>query len=314
MSKTVFIDGAAGTTGLELASRLRERRGLVLLEIDPGERKSPAARQRCYEEADVVVLCLPDDAAREAVALADEAHGDVRILDASTAHRTAPGWVYGLPELDGGQRGAIRDARYVSNPGCYPTGFVLGVRPLIEAGLLSPAVPLRVHALSGFSGGGNKLIDQYAAMGEGPYLSRPYALGLHHKHVPEMQRYAGSEVAPLFNPIVGHYHQGMLVHVPLFGSELTAPHGVRDVHETLTRRYEGEPFITVHPWGEDAAEGGFLSPITCNGSNRLELMVCGHDAQFTIVARYDNLGKGASGAAVQNLNLMLSLPEQEGLT
>jgi N-acetyl-gamma-glutamyl-phosphate reductase len=310
----VFIDGEAGTTGLQIAEQLRDRSDIALLRIDESERKSADARARLLQEADIAILCLPDDAAREAVALAGPS---CRILDASTAHRTAPDWVYGLPELQPGQRAAIAGASRVANPGCYPQGFILIARPLIEAGVLPRDLPLRTHAISGYSGGGRALIDVYRAFDADNaerLNTRPYALGLQHKHVPEMQQYSGCSVAPLFAPTVGNYYQGMLVQLPLFAGELTGAPTPADVHALLAARYEGEPFIDVLPLGApDALEAGFLNPTACNHSNRVELMVFGHAEQMLLVARYDNLGKGASGAAVQNLNLMIGATETAGL-
>lgn len=310
----VFIDGEAGTTGLQLAERLGRRDDLTLLRIDEAQRKDPEARARLLQQADVAVLCLPDDAAREAVALAG---ASCRILDASTAHRTAPGWTYGLPELEPGQRQQIATATRVANPGCYPQGFLLLVRPLIDAGVLPRDLPLRIHAVSGYSGGGRALIDTYR--GFDPETAerlntRPYALGLAHKHVPEMYRYSGCAVAPLFAPSVGNYHQGMLVQLPLFVSELQGAPTPEDVQGVLARRYRDEPFVDVLPLGAPGAvEAGFLNATACNHTNRLELMVFGNREQLLLVARYDNLGKGASGAAVQNLNLMIGADETTGL-
>ncbi|MFU8817698.1 MAG: N-acetyl-gamma-glutamyl-phosphate reductase [Pseudomonadales bacterium] len=310
----VFIDGEAGTTGLQIAQRLRQRADLTLLSIDDSQRKSLDARARLLEQADVAILCLPDDAAREAVALAG---AGCRILDASTAHRVAADWVYGLPELAPEQRAAISGAARVANPGCYPQGFVLMVRPLIEAGLLPHDLPLRTHAISGYSGGGRALIDTYQQFDDQTrerLNTRPYALGLQHKHVPEMQHYSGCLIEPLFAPTVGNYYQGMLVQLPLFVSELNGAPTLDDVQAVLARRYQDEPFIDVLPAGAPAAvEAGFLNPTACNHSNRLELMVFGNASQLLLVARYDNLGKGASGAAVQNLNLMIGAPETAGL-
>jgi N-acetyl-gamma-glutamyl-phosphate reductase len=315
MTTRGFIDGEAGTTGLQIAERLRARADLQLLRIDPAARKDADARRRLLEAADIAILCLPDDAAIEAVALAG---GRCRILDASTAHRTHPDWVYGLPELQPGQRERIAAATRVANPGCYPQGFILLVRPLIEAGILPADKPLSVHALSGYSGGGRTMIETYRGFDEATRErnnTRPYALGLRHKHVPEMRVYSHTGPAPLFAPSVGHFEQGMLVQIPLFTAELTGRPTPDEIQQLLARRYAGEPFVTVFPVGAEAAlEGGFLAPTTCNDTNRIELMVFGHEDQLLLTARYDNLGKGASGAAIQNLNLMIGVDETTGLT
>ncbi len=310
----VFIDGQAGTTGLEISERLANRSDIELLEIDPAERKNPDARRCLMARADVAVLCLPDAAAREAVALAPS---EARIIDASTAHRTDPAWVYGCPELGGGQREAIAAAKRVSNPGCYPQGFVLLLKPLLEAGLLSPALAVTVFGLSGYSGGGRTLIERhqgFSADERERWNTRPYALGLEHKHVPEMQRYAGLEQRPLFVPTVGDFYRGMLIQVPLFTSSLEAGASLRAVYACLAERYEHEPFVEVLPAnGEAALDGGFLEATTLNGTNHVQLLVYGHEGQMLLLARYDNLVKGAAGAAVQNLNLMLGVDETEGL-
>jgi N-acetyl-gamma-glutamyl-phosphate reductase len=310
----VFIDGQAGTTGLEIASRLRPRRDIELLDIDDHQRKDVARRRDLLNAADLVVLCLPDDAAREAVALIENPR--VRILDASTAHRVAPDWTYGLPELCPTQRDAIRTARRVSNPGCYPTGFLLSVRPLIDAGVLTPSQPLRVHAISGYSGGGRAMIERYQAEVAGGALRAPraYGLSLMHKHVPEMQRWACLQQPPLFTPMVADYYKGMLTHVALFRSELRGVASASALHGLLAARYADEPCIQVlPPNAPDALDGGFLAPNGANDTDRVDLMVFANDDQVLLVTRYDNLGKGASGAAVQNLNLMLGLDELEGL-
>ena len=311
---TIFIDGQAGTTGLEIAQRLRGRTDLQLLEIEPERRKDDQARAELLQSADVAILCLPDEAAREAVALAA---GRGRILDASTAHRIAPGWTYGLPELTPDQPESIAHAQHVSNPGCYPQGFILLARPLIEAGLLSDATPLRCHAVSGYSGGGRQMVERYRdfdAPTADALNSRTYALALSHKHVPEMQHYSGTQIPPIFSPMVANYYKGMLVHLPLFCEHELNGAGVDQVHAVLAERYADHHFIEVLPPGyAESMEDGFLNPTALNDSNRMQLMVCGNDQQILLLARYDNLGKGAAGAAVQNLNLMLGLQEHTGL-
>jgi len=312
----VFIDGQAGTTGIEIAARLRARRDLTLLEIDEAVRKDSTRRAEYLNDADLVILCLPDDAAREAVSLV--CNPDTRVLDASTAHRVANGWTYGLPELQSGQRGEITAAKHVSNPGCYPTGFILTVRPLLDAGIVSRDRMLSVHALSGYSGGGRSMIERYRGLEargvQGMLPPMAYGLDLNHKHVPEMHHYSGSHRPPIFSPTVAHYYKGMLVHVPLDASVLDGV-GARTVHEVLAERYASEPFVRVLPLGAaDALEGGYLSPTAANDTNRVDLMVFGDDERALVTTRYDNLGKGASGAAIQNLNLMLGIDECEGLS
>jgi N-acetyl-gamma-glutamyl-phosphate reductase len=311
----VFIDGEAGTTGLQIAERLALREDLTLLRIDAGARKDNSARRDLFAAADIAILCLPDDAAREAVTLAA---GHCRLIDASTAHRTHPDWVYGLPELDSAQRARIAGAERVANPGCYPQGFILLVRPLIEAGLLDPAQALSLHALSGYSGGGRVMIETYQGFDAATRErnnTRPYGLSLRHKHVPEMQYFSGGRRAPLFVPSVGCFAQGMLVHVPLFADDLSGTPSAQAVSDVLAERYAKEPFVRVLPAGaEPALEGGFLNATACNDTNRIELMVFGHETQILLTARYDNLGKGAAGAAIQNLNLMLGREETLGLT
>ena len=314
MAARVFIDGQAGTTGIEIFQRLRQRRDIELLSVDEAQRKDPKARARLFDRADIAVLCLPDEAAREAVALAG---GRCRLLDASTAHRTADGWTYGLPELTPNQADAIAGADRVSNPGCYPQGFILCIRPLIDAGLLSPEANLSLHALSGYSGGGRKMIEAYEAADleqREKWGTRPYALSLGHKHLPEMQRYSGLSAPPLFTPTVGTFRQGMVTLVPLFGEQLEGGAQAADVADALARAYRDSPFVTVSPHGDcHGLDGGYLSPGGCNGTNRMEISLFGNERQLLLAARYDNLGKGASGAAVQNLNLMLGCEATRGL-
>lgn len=315
MAHRVFIDGQAGTTGLDIHARLAPRDDIELLQIDPERRKDAAARRDMLNSADVVILCLPDAAAREAVTLIDNPR--VRIIDASTAHRTAPDWTYGLPELAPGQRAALQDSTRVSNPGCYPTGFLLAVRPLVDAGLLSRDAMLSIHAVSGYSGGGRQMVERYQEQArrgvDAIWAVRPYALAMQHKHLPEMRLYAGLGPAPLFAPSVGHYYKGMLVQVPLHSAQLGGA-GPADVAAVLAERYADERCVEVLPVGaESALDAGQLDPQGCNDSNLLQLMVFGSERHVLLVARLDNLGKGAGGAAVQNLNLLIGTDELAGL-
>ena len=313
MAARVFIDGEAGTTGLQIRERLVGRRDLELVSIDPTRRKDPAARAEMLNGADAVILCLPDDAAREAVALID--NPAVKVIDASTAHRTADGWVYGFAELDGGQRAKIAGATRVSNPGCYPTGAIALIRPLVDAGLLPADWPVTVNAVSGYSGGGKGMIAEFEDASAPDHTSVPYriyAMGLEHKHVGEMRRHGGLTHEPLFAPAVGRYAQGMIVEVPLQLWALPGTPKLADLHGALAAHYAEERFVeVVSP--DEAATLKTLDPEGLNGTNRMRLFVFGNGEQARLVALLDNLGKGASGAAVQNLNLMLGLDEGAGL-
>ena len=297
----IYIDGQAGTTGL------RSRKDLTLLTIDPDRRKDPEARREMMARADVTFFCLPDDAAREAAALAQDL--DTRIIDASTAHRVSPGWVYGLPELHG-RRQEIQRARRVANPGCYATGAIALLRPLTDAGLLRKDASVTLHALSGYTGGGSKTIAQYEAPDRDPELESPrhYALGLAHKHLPEMMKEGGLEKPPIFCPIICDFPQGMAVCLPLH-LDLLENADLERIRQCYADYYRGQRLISV----KDLPPSGFLGANNKAGKDDLEILVAGNQRQVLAVARLDNLGKGAAGAAVQNMNLMLGLEEYTGL-
>jgi N-acetyl-gamma-glutamyl-phosphate reductase len=303
----VFVDGSEGTTGLKIHDYLRNRPDLEVLRIAAEDRKDRAERARLLNAADVAILCLPDGAARESVSLVENPR--TRILDASIAFRTDPGWVYGLPEIAAGQRERIAGSPRVSVPGCHATAFVLLLRPLVDAGLVRPEQEITAASITGYSGGGKRLIGRIEA-GEFPgAVSCPYALELQHKHLPEMMVHTGLTVPPLFLPTVGAFYQGLVVSVPLRRFWLERRVSRPEIWETLARRYAGEPCIRVP--GEASQE--MVVPTGCNGTNRADLFVHGNEDEFLLLARLDNLGKGASGAAMQNLNLMLGVDEFTGL-
>lgn len=311
MSKPkVYIDGREGTTGLQIYDRLAGRDDLELLVIDEEKRKDPRERKRLMDGADIVFLCLPDDAAREAAALVG--NPATRIIDASTAHRTAPGWEYGFAELSPRHRRAIAESHRVANPGCHATGFISGVYPLAAAGLLPADYPLVCFSLTGYSGGGKKMIAQYEG-GRDEALSSPriYGLDQRHKHLPEMQKVCGLTRPPAFSPVVDDYYQGMATTVSLHNALLSGGAAARDVWEALCEHYRGQALVRVAPFG---GETPMLAANTLAGKDTLTLVVCGGETHTTVTALFDNLGKGASGAAVQNMNLMLGLPELTGLS
>lgn len=315
MTHTIFIDGEAGTTGLQIRERLEKRADIALLQIDPARRKDPAARAEALNSADAAILCLPDDAAREAASLV--ANPKTVLIDASTAHRVAPGWAYGFPELTKTQRAAIAGSKRISNPGCYPTGFLALVRPLIDAGLVPADWPFTVNAVSGYSGGGKAMIAEFEDETSPTFTRVPYriyAMGLAHKHVAEMQAHAKLAHPPLFAPAVGRYAQGMIVEVPLQLFALPRKPTPAALHDALAAAYDGERFIDITTLDE-AASAKTLDPEVLNGTNRLKLFVFANaeTGQARLVALLDNLGKGASGAAVQNLNIALGLDEGAGL-
>lgn len=320
----IFIDGEAGTTGLQIRDMLAPRRDLSLISIDPALRKDPKARAEALNSADLVVLCLPDDAAREAVSLI--ANPETQVVDASTAHRVAPGWVYGFPELDDGQREKIAASKRIANVGCYATGSIALLHPVVKAGLLPADFPVTINAISGYSGGGKGLIAEYEGENAATDKYRVYGLNLKHKHLPEIMAYGGLSHAPLFAPSVGNYAQGMIVEVPLQLWALPGKPSPKALRAALMAHYAGERYVTVAN-DEETAEltkvrtgaAGYsaaLDPEALNGTNSMKLYVFGADDgdQAILLAVLDNLGKGASGAAVQNLNIMLGLDETAGLT
>ncbi len=311
----IFIDGAAGTTGLEIRERLAGRPELSLMVLPEAERKDAAARKAALNAADMVILCLPDEAAKEAVTLID--NPATRVIDASSAHRVAEGWAYGFAELDPDGYDTIAAAKRVSNPGCWPTGFLAILRPLVRAGIVPADFPVSVTGVSGYSGGGKAMIAEFEDRNAADYtetVSRAYGLNLSHKHLPEMQKHAGLSHPPLFQPSVGRFYRGMLVDVPLQLWALPGTPSPRDIHAALARAYAGRPLVKVASL-EDAAAVKSLDAEILAGTNGLTLYVFGNEktGQARVVAVYDNLGKGASGAAVQNLNIMLGLPETTGL-
>jgi N-acetyl-gamma-glutamyl-phosphate reductase len=308
MSASVFIDGAVGTTGLEIRERLAGRADIIVIALDEGRRKDAGARAEALNSADFVILCLPDDAAREAVGLIDNPH--TRVIDASTAHRVADGWTYGFPELEPGQTAAIAEAMRVSNPGCYPTGFLALIRPLVRAGLVPVDWPITVNAVSGYSGGGKSMIAEFEGANPPP-AARAYALGLAHKHVPEMQKHARIEHAPIFVPSVANTYRGMIVEVPLPLHLFVRRPTAASCEAALREAYRESPLVRVVD-----ADVATIAIEDDAGTDRLTLRVFGNPdtGQARLIATLDNLGKGAAGAAVQNLNIMAGFDPVAGLT
>lgn len=315
MKYKVYVDGQEGTTGLKINERLANRADLEILKIDSDKRKDIETRRLFLNQADIVFLCLPDAASREAVSLV---HNDkTKIIDASTAFRTNAEWVYGLPELSRDYREKIKASSRVANPGCYATGFNAAVYPLVKEGIIAKNYPLTCHAVSGYSGGGKKLIEQFENIDKNPKLASPlfYGLSLNHKHLPEMQKVNNLVYPPIFTPIVANYYQGMTVVIPLTSRLLNKKLSAGEVQQVLAQHYSSEKFVRVMPYEKEYTyDGGLFNATECNDTNRLDIFVFGNDDQIVLLSRLDNLGKGASGAAVQNMNIMLGLDEGLGLT
>lgn len=313
MTHRVYVDGQEGTTGLQIREVLADRADIEVLRIDPDKRKDPAERARLLNEADVAFLCLPDEASREAARMVR--NPATCVIDASTAHRTDPAWVFGLPELEPGQRARIRASKRIANPGCHSTAFLLLVRPLVDAGVLGRDARISATSLTGYSGGGRKLIEQYETSGDARLTSpRPYALGLSHKHLPEMLAHSGLSLPPVFMPVVGNFYKGLVVSVPLHLSALAPGTTAEAIHGVYAARYAAERFVRVMPLNdpETLAAGGFDVQAS-NDTNGADLFVFGSATQVIVMGRLDNLGKGASGAAVQSMNLHLGFDEGAGL-
>ncbi len=305
----VFIDGQAGTTGLQLKSKLVNHPYVTLLEIDEDKRKDEAERQRLMNESDAVFLCLPDAAAIEAVKLVT--NDKIVIIDASTAHRTADGWVYGFPELSAAHFENIKNAKRIANPGCHATGFISIVYPLVSGGIMSPSYPVSAHSITGYSGGGNKMIADYENPEREEEIGTPrhYALAQKHKHLPEMKKVCGLDNEPLFCPIVSDYYCGMATTVPLYTSLLNKKMSADELYDFFCDYYKNSEFISVYK----APEGGFLSPIGLEGTNKMNIHICGNEDRVTITAVFDNLGKGASSAAIENMNIAMGFEPSTSL-
>lgn len=306
----VYIDGQSGTTGLQIFDRIGQRDDLELLRIDEDKRHDTEERRKFLNVADIVFLCLPDAGAREAVALVE--NPDVRIIDASTAHRTADGWTYGFPELCAGQREAIAASTRIANPGCHATGFISVTAPLVQAGVVAADYPLTCFSLTGYSGGGKGMIASYEAQSRAVALDAPgiYGLGQAHKHLAEMQKLCKLDRAPVFMPVVDDYYKGMATSIMLHNELLPGTPSMTDIHACLSAHYDGQRLVSVAPLGEGAPT---LYANELAGTNRLRIVVCGNDERTTVTALFDNLGKGASGAAVQNMNIVLGIDETTGL-
>lgn len=315
MAVKVFIDGSEGTTGLRIFERFEGRDDIELLKISSELRKDPEERRRLINASDITFLCLPDVASRESVSLINEGNDHVCIIDTSTAHRTEAGWTYGFPELECGQRDTIRSSKRIAVPGCYATGFISLVHPMIKSGIMKPSYPVSSFALSGYSGAGKKAIAAYEGDDKPEDFNSPreYALSQQHKHLKEMKAISGLDRTPLFSPIVDDYYSGMFVSVPLYSDMLEGKPSPERIHEMFAKYYEGESFIHIMPFGAEADTNGFIAANARSGWDGLEIFITGNEDRIVLTSRFDNLGKGASGAAVQCMNLVLKVDEAKGL-
>ncbi len=314
--KKIFVDGQHGTTGIKIFERLSKHDGVEIIEIPDEIKKETAEKEKRFGEADLVILCLPDDASKEVMETLKKVRA--KVIDTSSAYRVDPGWVYGMPELEKNSREKIKNAKWVSNPGCYPTGFLLALSPLVKIGAVPRDYPVTSYAVTGYSGGGKKMISDFESYGKDRSMEiccRPKNLDLRHKHLPEMKKYAHLKQYPHFVPIVGNFYNGLLVFLPLIPALLSKKFHPDDIREILMERYEKEPFVKIVSKEEtEVISSGFISPVELNGTNRIDIFVTGHEEQILVISRLDNLGKGASGAAVQNMNIMLGFDESMGLS
>lgn len=314
MKKTVFIDGQHGSVGLKIHERIISRKDLTLIEIPVEKRKDPDAKRTLLNEADIIFLCLPDNAARESVSLIT--NESVCVIDSSTAHRVKEDWVYGLPELNKNQRGLIKNSKRIAVPGCHATGLIALLYPLVSQGIVPPDYPVSSYAIAGYSGGGNAMIADYKSenLPEDIKNPRPYSLGLNHKHIPEMTKITGLSKAPLFSPTVVNVYNGEIIFIPLVASYLKQHLSAENIRNELAEYYDGEHFIKVMPFPADNyLKNGYMTFTDCNGTNTLEIFVFGDKEKILLMARFDNLGKGSSGVAIQDMNLVLGIPEETGL-
>ncbi|MEJ5284124.1 MAG: N-acetyl-gamma-glutamyl-phosphate reductase [Brevinematales bacterium] len=313
MITKIFVDGQSGTTGLKINERLNSRKDIEILSIPEENKKDPKIKKEFLNSADIVFLCLPDEAAKESISLIE--NKNTKVIDASTAHRTNPEWTYGLVEYEKSHREKIKNSKRICVPGCHATGFILGLYPLVKNKIVPDNYPITAHSITGYSGGGKKLIEKFETnQNKISWKStRHYALTLTHKHLPEMTKYTLLKEKPIFTPIVGNFYNGMAVGIPLHKKLLSKSVNLKDIYEVLSEHYENEIFIKVHEGKDELLEEGYFDPTACNETNNAEIFVFGNDEQFLILTRLDNLGKGASGAAIQIMNILINADEKSGL-